>query len=85
MTFTNVFAHIPNFQELIKKFKLLIPNINYLVIENHYLGSIIKTDQFDTFYQEHPRTYSVKSFQTISKLLGINIKKIEFPKGTEVT
>ena len=80
VTFTNVFAHIPNFQELIKNLKLLIPNINYLVIENHYLGSIIKTDQFDTFYQEHPRTYSVKSFQTISKLLGINIKKIEFPK-----
>ncbi len=80
VTFTNVFAHIPDFQELIKNLKLLIPNINYLVIENHYMGSIFKTDQFDTFYQEHPRTYSVKSFHIISKILGIKIKKIEFPK-----
>lgn len=80
VTFTNVFAHIPNFSELIKNLRLLAPNINYLVIENHYMGSIFKTDQFDTFYQEHPRTYSVKSFYVISKLLGLKIKKIEFPK-----
>jgi hypothetical protein len=80
VTFTNVFAHIPNFSELIKNLRLLVPNINYLVIENHYMGSIFKTDQFDTFYQEHPRTYSVKSFYVISKLLGLKIKKIEFPK-----
>tara|TARA_B110000008_G_C16978250_1_gene567069 strand:- start:944 stop:2155 length:1212 start_codon:yes stop_codon:yes gene_type:complete len=80
VTFTNVFAHIPDFQELIKNLKLLVPNINYLVIENHYMGSVFKTNQFDTFYQEHPRTYSVNSFIYISKLLGMKIKKIEFPK-----
>jgi SAM-dependent methyltransferase len=80
VTFTNVFAHIPDFQELIKNLKLLLPNINYLVIENHYMGSIFEKNQFDTFYQEHPRTYSVKSFLTISKILGIKIQKIEFPK-----
>ena len=80
VTFTNVFAHIPNFDELVKNLKILIPKINYLVIENHYMGSIFEKNQFDTFYQEHPRTYSVKSFLTISKLLGIKIQKIEFPK-----
>ena len=51
-----------------------------MVIENHYMGSVFKTNQFDTFYQEHPRTYSVNSFIYISKLLGMKIKKIEFPK-----
>jgi len=80
VTFTNVFAHIVNFDELIKNLKLLAPKINYLVIENHYMGSVFKTNQFDTFYQEHPRTYSVNSFIYISKLLGMKIKKIEFPK-----
>lgn len=80
VTFTNVFAHIVNFDELIKSLKVLVPKINYLVIENHYMGSVFKTNQFDTFYQEHPRTYSVNSFVFISKLLGMKIKKIEFPQ-----
>ena len=50
------------------------------MIENHYMGSVFETNQFDTFYQEHPRTYSVNSFVFISKLLGMKIKKIEFPQ-----
>jgi hypothetical protein len=80
VTFTNVFAHIVNFNELIRNLKILVPKINYLIIENHYMGSVFKTNQFDTFYQEHPRTYSVNSFVFISKLLGMKIKKIEFPQ-----
>jgi hypothetical protein len=80
VTFTNVFAHIVNFDELIRNLKILVPKINYLVIENHYMGSVFETNQFDTFYQEHPRTYSVNSFVFISKLLGMKIKKIEFPQ-----
>lgn len=80
VTFTNVFAHIVNFDELIKNLKILVPKVNYIIIENHYLGSVFKTNQFDTFYQEHPRTYSVTSFVFISKLLGMNIEKIEFPE-----
>ena len=80
VTFTNVFAHIVNFDELIRNLKILVPKVNYIIIENHYMGSVFKTNQFDTFYQEHPRTYSVTSFVFISKLLGMNIDKIEFPK-----
>ena len=82
ITFTNVFAHINNFSELIGSLKLFIsnnPNI-LIVIENHYLGSVLNKKQFDTFYQEHPRTYSVTSFNFISNLLGLNISKLNFPK-----
>ncbi len=80
VTFTNVFAHIVNFDELIRNLKILVPKVNYLIIENHYMGSVFKTNQFDTFYQEHPRTYSATSFIFISKILGMKIEKIEFPK-----
>lgn len=80
VTFTNVFAHIVNFDELIKSLKILVPKINYLVIENHYMGSVFKKNQFDTFYQEHPRTYSINSFVFVSRLLEMKIKKIEFPQ-----
>ena len=38
-----------------------------LVIENHYLGAVLATNQFDTFYHEHPRTYSLTSFVHIAR------------------
>jgi len=80
IVFTNVFAHISNLNELIKNLKILFIKDTIIVIENHYLGSVIDHFQFDTFYHEHPRTYSLKSFKFISKKLGGKIFKIEFPK-----
>ena len=50
-----------------------------LVIENHYLGSVLKGNQFDTFYHEHPRTYSYTSFLHIAKSLLVDVLDIEFP------
>ena len=46
---------------------ILIGKNTLLVIENHYLGSIIQKRQFDTFYHEHPRTYSLMSFEKYLK------------------
>ena len=80
ITFTNVFAHIEDLQSLIAALSILLSETTYLVIENHYLGSIIEKQQFDTFYHEHPRTYSVHSFVHIAKSLKLNIHSIEFPK-----
>jgi len=80
ITFTNVFAHISNFQELIKSLKILMSITENLVIENHYLGSILNKNQFDTFYQEHPRTYSLSSFIEIAYLLKLQINRVDFPK-----
>ena len=80
ITFVNVFAHIENLNKLIQNLKKLLSKETVLIIENHYLGSIIKKKQFDTFYHEHPRTYSLKSFVKISKLLQTNIVSYEFPK-----
>ena len=73
ITFTNVFAHINNLPELLANLKILIGEDTTLVIENHYLGAMLKTDQFDTFYHEHPRTYSHRSFEFIANNLGLNL------------
>ncbi len=79
VTFTNVFAHIENFTDLLEAVRILIGDSTLLVIENHYLGAILANAQFDTFYHEHPRTYSAKSFSYIAKRLGLTISSIEFP------
>jgi len=79
ITFTNVFAHIEDLPEVIRALNVLSNPRTKIVIEDHYLGSIIAGRQFDTFYHEHPRTYSGTSFQFIAKSLGMFISKVEFP------
>ncbi len=80
ITFTNVFAHIEDLNLLIKALKIITTAKTKIIIENHYLGSVISTGQFDTFYHEHPRTYSLKSFTYIAEKLDLNIFAVEFPK-----
>tara|TARA_B100000886_G_scaffold338509_1_gene301510 strand:- start:3618 stop:4808 length:1191 start_codon:yes stop_codon:yes gene_type:complete len=78
ITFTNVFAHIENLNALIKNLKIIVSSKTILVVENHYLGSVLKYGQFDTFYHEHPRTYSFKSFQHIAKISNMKLFAIQF-------
>jgi SAM-dependent methyltransferase len=79
ITFTNVFAHIENLPNLLNNLRDLISDDTALIIENHYLGAILDRNQFDTFYHEHPRTYSLRSFQYVARSMGMNITHVEFP------
>ena len=80
ITFTNVFAHISDLSNLLSAVKKCITDKTILVIENHYLGAVLDRLQFDTFYHEHPRTYSATSFKYIAKRLGLSVDHISFPK-----
>lgn len=79
IVFTNVFAHIENLPELLRSLKILIGPQTVIVIENHYLGAVLDGNQFDTFYHEHPRTYSATSFRFIAESLGLPLSGVEFP------
>ena len=54
ITFTNVFAHIEDLQQVLRALRILSRPSTFIVIENHYLGSVIAKDQFDTFYHRAP-------------------------------
>lgn len=79
ITFTNVFAHIEDINGVLRALKILMNDQTVLVIENHYLGSILDGNQFDTFYHEHPRTYSYASFAAMAVKLNSSILDIDFP------
>ncbi len=79
IVFTNVFAHIEDLREVIRSLQRLMSSTTVIVIENHYLGAVLGGNQFDTFYHEHPRTYSFMSFQHIAKSLGVVLSGVEFP------
>lgn len=78
ITFTNVFAHIENLRELLTSVRSLMSQSTIVIIENHYLGAILKGNQFDTFYHEHPRSYSFTSFAHIGRSLESNLLDVEF-------
>ena len=79
ITFTNVFAHIENLHEVLDSLKQLMAPHTVIVIENHYLGAVLDGNQFDTFYHEHPRSYSYTSFVHIARSLGTLLLDVEFP------
>jgi hypothetical protein len=79
ITITNVFAHIEDLNKLLDALKIVMHSETVLIIENHYLGAVIDNYQFDTFYHEHPRTYSLKSFISIAENLQMSLFKVEFP------
>lgn len=79
ITFTNVFAHIENLHEVLDSLRVLLSDTTVIVIENHYLGAVLDGNQFDTFYHEHPRTYSYNSFVHMAKSLGLQPILVEFP------
>ena len=80
ITFTNVFAHIEDLQAVIRALMTLSHPDTAIVVENHYLGAVLDRRQFDTFYHEHPRTYSYRSFSHIADALGRRIALAQFPK-----
>ena len=86
ITFTNVFAHIDNLSEALGGLKVLIDGDEHkpgrkplIVIENHYLGSVLEKHQFDTFYHEHPRTYSATSFIHMARRIGYRVAEVQYP------
>ncbi len=79
ITFTNVFAHIEDLAAVLRVVKSMMAENTVVVIENHYLGSVLNGNQFDTFYHEHPRTYSYTSFVHMARTLGVQILDVDFP------
>jgi hypothetical protein len=79
ITFTNVFAHLEDLAQILQAIRILRHDKTCVVIENHYLGAVLKRKQFDTFYHEHPRTYSYGSFMKIAETMGMQIDLVQFP------
>ena len=77
---TNVFAHTAKLGDFIKATRALLDNNGFFIIENHYLKKVIEKNQFDTFYHEHLRTYSLHS---LKKLLSYYRFNLVFAKTSE--
>jgi hypothetical protein len=85
VTATNVFAHIDHVHDVVEGIKFLLDEKGVFISENHYLGSLVDTLQFDAIYHEHLRYYSVTSLRNLFASHGIEIfhvKKIPTHGGS---
>lgn len=56
---TNVFAHIPDLDELMRGFQALLDEDGVIVIESPYLVNLLEKVEYDTIYHEHVSYLSV--------------------------
>ncbi len=66
MAANNVMAHVPDINDFIDGFRILLSENGVLTIEFPHLLNMIEKVQFDTIYHEH---YSYLSLHTVEKIL----------------
>ena len=77
VTATNVFAHMSTMGTVIRGIKKLLNDESFFVLENHYIVNILKSNQYDSIYHEHIRSYSLKSLVHLFSLYGMNVINVE--------
>jgi len=76
ITAANVFAHITNVDGVIEGILGMLDTDGVFISENHYLGGLVETLQYDTIYHEHLRYYSVGSLKKLFARHGMEIFKV---------
>ena len=70
---TNTFAHTPKINDFVEGLKELISDEGVIIIEIHYLGSMIDDNSFDTIYHEHFSYWSLNNLNNLFSKHGLNI------------
>ena len=71
LTSTNVFAHMSTLGDVMDGITNLIDDDGYYAFENHYIMEILDKLQYDTFYHEHLRTYSILSLIRLFEMYNL--------------
>jgi len=73
ITCTNVFAHMSTLGDVMDGIVKLLDDEGYFCFENHYIIEILEKVQYDTFYHEHLRTYSLISLVKLFEMYNLNL------------
>jgi len=69
----NTISHIPNLKEVFKAISICLNHNGVFVFEDPYIGSVLKNNSYDQFYDEHVHVFSQLA---ISNLLNPHKLKI---------
>ena len=76
-TATNVFAHVQQLGDFMRGLDTVLKDDGWFCFENHYLGEIINTSQYDTIYHEHLRSLSVSSVVNLFSQYNFSVVKVQ--------
>ena len=70
---TNTFAHTPEINDFAEGLNTLISDNGVIIIEIHYLGSMLNDNSFDTIYHEHFSYWSLENLNYLFKKHDLKI------------
>ena len=73
VTSTNVFAHMSTLGDVMEGKLKVLDEDGFFCLENHYIMEILDKVQYDTFYHEHLRTYSLISLIKLFEIYNLNL------------
>jgi 2-polyprenyl-3-methyl-5-hydroxy-6-metoxy-1,4-benzoquinol methylase len=73
----NVLAHVPDINDFVAGFALLLKNEGVATIEFPYLPNLIEKRQFDTIYHEHFSYLSLTAVEVVFNANGLKIFDVE--------
>ena len=73
ITSTNVFAHMSTLGDVMDGIVKAMDDDGYFCFENHYIMEVIEKVQYDTFYHEHLRTYSLISLIKLFEMYDLTL------------
>ena len=73
ITSTNVFAHMSTLGDVMDGIVEALDDNGFFCFENHYIMEVIERVQYDTFYHEHLRTYSLISLIKLFEMYNLTL------------
>ena len=73
----NVLAHVPDVNDFVAGFKVLLKSDGVISVECPHLLKLIQQNQFDTIYHEHYSYYSLLALEKIFAAHGLEIFDVE--------
>ena len=69
----NTISHIPNTKETFDSIKSILSDDGVLVVEDPYIGNVLRLNSYDQFYDEHVYVFSILSISNLAKKSGLRI------------
>jgi len=69
----NTISHIPNTKETFDSIESILSNDGVLVIEDPYIGNVLRLNSYDQFYDEHVYVFSILSLSNLAQKSALRI------------
>ena len=77
MVANNVVAHVPDLNDFVEGFRILLAPTGVVTFEFHHVLNLIRHNQFDTVYHEHFCYHSLSTFRNILAHHGLSVFDVE--------